>query len=420
MSDISKKTLIIADHGLYTYVAQHLGKYFGKVQYLNPRAEPYSRSPQNNIGQGLPGVEFIDNMWDYIDKADCLFFPDIYDGELQAFLREKGYLVCGAGKCEILELDKAHFKEILDDVGLPVPYTYRAEGLDETWEFLKDKEPGSYFVKNGEIHRGDWETVKFQNKYQFELYLNKKRQELGVRGNDIELLIERKIKSACEVGPDGFMLDGVMAPYSMVGYEVKDEGYVGKAFEKLPKIILDVNEKLKPVFQKIGGYAGPFSQELRITEGGKAYPIDLTCRCPSPPTGAELAVYGKSYAEAIWSLANGKMPELKREDGDFGAEIVLASNWHENNELHVGMPKDMKGIMLKNAVRRKGEYYCIPNDNAGVFGSVVGAGKTLKEATDKCLDAVKELDVFHLDWEEVIFDKAQETIENGRKYGIDM
>lgn len=418
--DISKKTLIIVDHGLYTAVAQDMAKYWGKVLYWNPVAEPYSHSPKAFIGEGLPGVQRITSLWKHIDKADCLFFPDVYHGQLQHFLRSKGYLVCGSGRSEILELDKSFFKSVLDKVKLPQAKTYRAEGLDDVWQYLKDRKPGNYFMKNAEQHRGDWETSRFYNKHHLELLINKKKHDLGVsRASSIEILIEEKINSGCEGGADGFMLDGVMADNSMSGYEVKDQGYIGKVFKKLPPIVQGINDKLAPVFKKIGGYAGPYSTELRITPSKKAYVIDLTCRCPSPPTGVELEIYGQSYGQAVWELSNGRMPNLKT-TAKYGAELILQSTWYENGDLHVGFDKSIENqLKLKNAIKKNGQFYCIPNDNEGVFGSMVGTGNTIKQAIRNCLDAVECLDVAELEWRHDVFDEAMETIKNGEEYGID-
>lgn len=416
---MNNKTLIVVDHGLYTCVAMDMAKYFGKVKYINPRSEPYGHSPQAFIGEGLPGVERIDNLWKHIDKADYIFFPDVYDGYLQKFLRNKGYRVCGSGQSEIMELNKTFFKTMIDKVGLPQSKTYRSEGLDDVWEFLKNKQGGDYYIKNSEPFRGDWETIKYLNKYQLEILLDGKRKQLGpVRSKCIELLIEKKINSVCEIGADGFMLDGVMAPFSMCGYEIKDQGYIGKVFKELPPIVNEINKKLEPIFKKIGGYAGPYSTEIRITENNKAYAIDLTTRCPSPPTGVELNIYGKSYAQAIIDLSECKMPALKPLK-KYGAEIILLSDSHDCSDIHIKFdPSIENNLKLKNAVCRKGQYYCVVNDNDGCFGTMVGTGNTIKEAINQATSAMEGLEVDGLSWRHDVFDEAIETIRNGQKHGI--
>ncbi len=166
---------------------------------------------------------------------------------------------------------------------------------------------------------------------------------------------------------------------------------------------------------------GPYSLEMRLNGKG-AYPLDATCRAGSPPTGLLCHLYGKSYAEAVWSLANGEMPVIEP-DAYYGCEIILASAWYRDNELHVGMSKDIEPyIMLKNAVRRNGQYYCIPNDPSGsdgIFGSLVATGESVKDAISRVKDMLNELEVTALDYDHELFDKATEQMEAGKRYGVD-
>jgi phosphoribosylamine-glycine ligase len=420
MTDLSKKTCIVYDRGAYTYMAQFLSRFFGKVQYATPSAGIYEKSSISQVGEGLPGVEWIDNIWKHLDKADMVFFPYVYDGDLQELLRKKGMPVCGSGKSEKMELDKAFFKTVLDKVGLRNINTRKVRGVDAVWKFLKDKKE-KYVCKNAEKYRGDFETFTHNNPHQTKLFLDDVHFWLGPeRSKEIEILIEDWLEAEIETGCDGFRLDGDMAPNTTIGYEVKDEGYVCKVFKELPPIIRKVTDKLGPAY-KAGGYRGPYSNEMRITKDGKVYPIDETCRCGSPPTPVISELYGESYAQGIWDLAHGKMPTIKP-TAKYGAEIILRSSWYTKHELYVGCPKDFEGkLKLHNAVMRSGQYYCIPDlteEMGSDFGSVVGMGNTVKEATDKALAALKELDVFHLVYKENLFDEVQETIKKGEALGI--
>ena len=133
---------------------------------------------------------------------------------------------------------------------------------------------------------------------------------------------------------------------------------------------------------------------MRITEDGKVWRTDETCRGGNPPTPCFIEQYGKQYAQAIDSLAHGKLPKMKKPDYEYGAEIVLQSAWYIKHELHVGCPKDFgKHIKLNNMYMKKGQRYCDPvlsQDDVTYFGSVVGFGHTRKEATDMAMDKIKE------------------------------
>lgn len=419
--NLSNKKLLIIDRGHYTDVAMHCGK-FCETYYNVLTADPYENSPRAQIGKGLPGVKWVGSYEEVLDRVDAVFFTDVYDGKKQEFLRSKGYPVCGCGASEKAELKKDFFFEEMDRAGLPVPDTYRAEGLDDLWEYLKDKKPGEYFIKSAEQYRGDWETEKFYNRHQLKLLINNKRQQLGEeRAKEIELLVQRKIESEVEVGVDGFSLNGRMPKNSAIGYEIKDEGIIERIFPEYPENIQAVLDKMTPMYRRLGGDAGSYSLEMRITGDGDIYPLDATKRCANPPTALLCKMYGKSYVEALFALASGEMPELRPEH-EYGAEIVLYSKWlGEDNELHIGCPDGapLDWLALKSAVRKGGQYYRVPNDNCGNLGSVRETGKTWEDAAKKAVARIDELDIAALDCKRGLFDEAEKAIKAGRKFGIE-
>jgi hypothetical protein len=121
-------------------------------------------------------------------------------------------------------------------------------------------------------------------------------------------------------------------------------------------------------------------------------------------------------------LAHGKMPVMEKPDFEYGAEIVLQSVWYIKNELHVGCPKDFgRHLKLNNMYMRDGERYCDPvlsQDDVSYFGSIVGYGHTLKEATDMAMAKIKEIEVDKLNYCENIFDQCGEVLKVGAKFGV--
>lgn len=418
--NLKDKSILIADNGLYTFLAPFMARFYGKVYYHMLTASPYQQSPKAQIGKGLDGVEWVASMEQVLDTVDVIFFPDVYSGEKQQFLIDKGYAVCGSGLGEKMEQEKAWFLEQLAEAGLPVPKTYRAEGLDDVWEYVKDK-PGPLYMKYAEKYRGDWETCAHKNKYATEILLNAKRAELGVeRSKEIEILIQHPIESDCELGVDGFRLNGeVITPLS-VGYEIKDKGLVARIMKDVPDILKPKMKAISGIYKKLG-YRGPYSDENRITKSGKVYPIDETCRCPSPPTELLCEMLGKGYAEAVYHLAHGNKPAITYEF-EFGAQVVLSSKWHfQENELHVGFPTEVyQWLKLKNVVKKgNGEYYCQPNGNDGIFGSMVAvSNKSWQDAAEQVMKRIEMLDVYQLDYDPNIFDMAAETIASGERWGV--
>ena len=409
------KKVIIYDRGLYTYFAQKLGEEYEKVYYFLPDAAAYPKSDKDDIGTGLPEIERIYDFWKYLDKVDLIVFPDCYDGNFQEWLRKQGHIVYGAGLSEELEMDKKLFYEHLEDIGLAVPFTYLADGLDEALEYLKGKED-KWLKPVSSYCRGDFETFRFVNMRQSDAWFNDLRNRLGQRCKDLQMLIQNPVKAACEIGYDGYCIDGAFPDNAMAGYEIKDRGYIGKVFPVMPKIISGINEKMEPYFEK-HGYRGSFTSELRITKSGKVYFIDPTCRVPSPPGELMTEIYS-SYAEDIDLIANGEMPKME-DVAEFGAELLLYSSWYENHELCVEFPKDLDvNVKLKNHTKRGSSYYCIPNDNGGYFGAVIATGNSVKECTEKAKDVISQVVAYQLEYDSSIFDKAEEQIASGEDYGI--
>lgn len=194
MSYRNKKVLFY-DKGLYLYTAQKLGEYYDKVYYYMPDSSPYPCSNLADIGTGLPEVERVHNFWEYIDKVDMIVFPDVHDGNLQSWLRSKGYTVFGSGKSEELELDKIKFFDALEEAKLPIANTIVVTGTDELVEYLKGKT--DRYIKTP-TYRGDFETYHYTSMSHFEPWLDDLKYRLGSRCQKIDFIVQSPIKSACE------------------------------------------------------------------------------------------------------------------------------------------------------------------------------------------------------------------------------
>ena len=420
MNDVSDKKLLIVDRGPYSYLAQSLSLYYQKVYYhCIPAGGPYEESPITHIGEGLPGVEWIRSFWPYLDKVDAVFFPDVHQGKMQIALKKLGVPVCGSMGGEKMELDKSFFLETLKDVGLPVVATHRCFGIDELWEYVKDKE-GPLYMKNADPERGDWETTPHINKYQTKKFLDKKRQTLGARADEIVILVQAAIEAACEFGIDTFRLNGQIPSKVCGGYEIKDEGIIETIFDSLPEPAEAIEKKLGPEYEKLG-YQGPYSNEMRITEWGKVYTIDETCRCASPPTPSLCVLLGEEYAQSVYELAHDVLPEFKAKKG-YVAEIILSSKWHMENELHIGAAKDVEkaGLFVKNSICQDGQIYAIPNGDEGTFGSITSdKHPNYAAAINDVMERVGNLQIYQLDYDKNVFDASKEKIDAGRAFNID-
>ena len=263
--------VLFFDKGLYTYTARKLGEFYSKVWYYMPESNAFPCSQFAEIGTGFPEIERVYDFWEYVDKADLIVFPDVHEGKMQAWLRNKGYRVFGSGKSEKLELDKIYHLECLEKAGLPVPYTEVIEGLDNLVSFLEGKK--DRYIKTN-TYRGDFETYHYVSMAHAKPWVDTLRLKLGVRADKAEFLVQKGIPAACEAGYDGFIIDGKATDNGLCGYEVKDRGFICKVFDQTPEILSNINTKMSPFMSDCRGH---FSSEVRITESGKAYYLDPTC-----------------------------------------------------------------------------------------------------------------------------------------------
>lgn len=416
--DLSDKTcLVYGRKGLYIFLAQKLGQKFKKVWFYLAESAPYPCSRFKGIGTGLPEIERVYSFWPYVDKADMIFFPDCYDGDLQHYLRDKGHRVFGSGRSEKMELEKDFFLTELERAGLPVAPTHRVKGTDALREHLRHK--GAKWLKTP-YYREDFETMKYPgDMQQFESKLQDVEHRIGdYASKTIEILIQNVLKKEAEGGYDGFCVNGKYTKNCLVGYEIKDRGLLGKVFAETPESIDKVNQAVAPLYKRLG-YNGHLSTEIIFTGDGKGYFIDATQRAPSPPSEA-MSQHIVNYAEVAWLCAGGILP-TPRWDNPYIAEVILRSPWHEEHELIVDVPAEFAdNVKLKNHLREGGKYRCIPAGNGSFFGAVTASGKTYKEAAAKAMEIAKAVKADDLETDTTLFDEAEEQIEAGyRVAGID-
>jgi len=412
---MSKHKILVIDRGLNLHLARKIGESEAKVWYCMEDKSPFPESPKIQIGRNLEEVERVISPWEYIDKADAIYFFDTYDGKFQKWLSDNDYRVFGCGLSEKIELDRVFFYETLSKLGMPVTGTYIAEGLDDLCGYLKGKT--DKWLKTS-YHRGDFETHHYTNMRQLGPWIDDLRCRLGSRADKIEVLVQNPIKTECEAGWDGFCVDGKFNQNGLVGYEVKDRGYICKVVKDPPKILKDVNDKMGPVLKSLG-MKGHWSTEVRITDSGKAYFTDPTTRAPSPPSELMCEMY-EDYAGIIWDISGDVMPTPKVK-APYGAELILKSGWHAKHELIVEFPESISPfVKLKNATKVGSAYSCIPNENEGYFGAVIAYGNSMEEAIKTCMDRAEMIEADELKIDDEIFSEASCTVAAGKKFGINV
>ncbi len=409
---LNDKIACVVDNGLFAELAVTLAKSFRHVYYLGSWVTAFPRSNALTIGEGLPNVSRISEIWSVLDTIDLFVFPDIYHGTLQGYLRGLGKRVWGSGIAESLEYKRGQSKQWLADVGLPVGEYQVIRGLNDLRRYLQ-RHDGQVYVKS--TVRGDMETFKVEDGgYSLiEPRLDELEHILGAKKLDYEFVVEEHIEAAAEVGYDGFTIDGDWPKSSLFGVEAKDTGYVGQvtAYSEMPKALRYVNNKLSGLFKELN-YRGFWSSEVRTgADDGVAYLIDPCCRMASPP--GELYLYLiENLAEVIWAGADGELvqPEFKHE---YAAQLVLKSDWAQYGWQPLGFPEDVREhVKIHYLTIKNGKYYFVPQQiPIPEIGAVVAGGDSQEEAIANCIEIAEHVKGYDVKFEASALEKAAADLD---------
>lgn len=415
--NLSEKTALIIDNGLFIEIAKTLSSSFKKVYYACSWKSAFPKSNQYIIGEGIEGVTRIHDVFDYIDEADIIIFPDIYDGDLQLYLEAKGKLVFGARKGEEMELYREVMKEHMKKVGLYVTNYEVVKGIGALREYLKEHE--DVWIKQN-ITRGDFETMHSKNYDLIEPVIDELEHSLGAVKHIKEFIVEDAYDGV-ETGMDCYCIDGKYPTETLCGIEIKDCGYTGKfvEYDKLPECITDYNDKMSETMKDFG-YRGFFSTEIRVSKDKPPYMVDKCARAGSPPSELYQLMY-TNLAEIIWYGAKGILIDPIVEH-KFGVEALIHSAWADLNWQAITFPKKYReNIKLRNACVIDGKYYCAPQKSGLVeIGAVVAVGDTLGEAIEMAKKIADTVEGHYIEIKTDSFDRAQEEFDKLSEMGINI
>lgn len=416
--DLSTKTVMVVDNGLFVEIAKTLSKSFKQVLYYCRWEGAFPKSNQYVIGQGIEGVKRVYNIFEYFDEVDCFVFPDIYDGQLQLHLESLGKLVFGGRMGEEMELFRHAMKEHMKKIGLYVTPYEIVTGVDDLIEYLKEH-PNVYVKQN--VTRGDFETFYSKNYLLIEPVIEQLSHSLGAIRHTKEFIVEDAYDDAVETGMDCYCINGQYPSNTLAGVEVKDAGYVGcmMDYDKLPECITDFNYKMADTMKDFG-YKGFFSTEIRVSEKLPPYMVDMCSRAGSPPNELYQLLY-LNLAEIIWYGAKGIMIDPITEH-KYGVEALIHSSWSDHNWQAITFPKKYRdNIKLRNACVVNGRYYCAPQSSGLVeMGAIVATGDTLKEAIEKAKEIAETIEGHYIEIKLDSFDKAQEEFDKLSDMGINI
>lgn len=407
------KTVCVIDYGLFLSVAQKLSEDFGRVLYYARWDEAFPVTSKHCVGEGVEGVESVEDFWPYLKEIDLFVCLDVYSGELQLYLQSINKRVWGSKRGEQLETKRPESKRLLEKVGLDAGSWKEVVGMEALRAYLMRHD--EQYVKISST-RGDAETFFAMNYDNIKPRLDELAYTLGPYQEKMKFICEAKIPDAVEIASDIYCIDGEFPTQAMYGIEAKSRGYLGHFTEyaKFPKQLQEMNAAVAPTLARFG-YRNFFAMEARITEDGVAHVIDPCCRAGSPPSELIQEMY-TNLADIFWYGAEGicidPIPAA-----EWGAELMVHSAWAEKHWLAVEFPKKYAdNIKLRNFCVLDGTTYITPGQAS--IGAVVAVGSTPEEAQEKCKEIAKELKGHQVETEPEAFDEIDKEIEKLGKLDI--
>jgi hypothetical protein len=418
MTNYKTKSVLIYDHGTFVSVAERLAKDFGKVYYYSPWKSSFPQKKFTLIGDGIKGVERVNNYFDYINDVDLFVFPDLIDGDLQLHLESLGCKVWGSRKGEELELERVAMKKLIVKLGLPLGHYEVVKGVENLRTYLKEHK--NIWIKV-DCFRGDFETVKSINYEYISPKIDEIEANLGAFKNHVEFICEDDLPNRVELAYDGYTVDGQYPTKTLCGIEIKDLGYIGvcKDYKNLPDPVKEFNTKISPILKKYN-YRNFFHPEMRIGKDKLGYVIDPAARFGSPPNEVYQELF-TNLSDIIWNGAHGVCIDPIPQ-GKYAVEVLVHCNWAERNWLPVQFPSKYKdNIKFRNVTVIDNQYYIVPQYlGLPEIGAIVTMDDTIQGAMDKVNEIADEMKGYYIDIPCQSLDKATEEIEKLKSFGYNL
>ena len=390
MTDLSKKSCVVKDHGAFFEVALRLARDFGKVYYTAPWESAFSKIDQAVIGDGFDEVERVPEIWDVIDKVDLVVYPDVHHAAEQLFIdKHIGCPLWGSRRADDLEIKKSMFKKLQKALGMEVAPYEVLRGLEKLREYCRNPENEDRWIKITPQFRGNRETFHHQNYSLTREILDAMGVEFGALQDILSFLSENTIDAKLEGGLDTYTIDGEHPNVAVQGYEKKDLAYFASVqdWDEIPKEISCVNEFLWPKLKELK-CRQMLSTEVKITEDRKSFLLEPTIRFPSPAGEEQMELYS-NFSEIVYEGASGNLvqPVLT---AHFACEAMIEHNGPKDRPRALQVPDSVrKWIKLYGTTKIDDKL--VISQEFECIGAVVGIGDTPDEALEHLKSNAEEI-----------------------------
>lgn len=404
--------ILVNDHGLCTEAAIKLVQAGHKVAYFVPWAADF---PELNsvVGRDLDGLDRVENFSAALERCDLVACFDTFSEDREQQALKSGKLVWGARGAEKLELDRVFMKQLQEKLKLPTQPWEVITGINALVTYLKTHK--NKWIKSTGKHRGLIETFYHSTWDETRsMELGQLMVDFGPIAETTEFLIEDPV-GECEPGFDGLVVAGQYLSPHIIGYEDKDETYLGHITSIFPTPLHTVTRALLPILKSYGS-SSFVSFEIRIDSSQTPYLIDPCIRAPHPPLACELESFS-NFADIITEGARGNAIAVKS-PAKYTAAIEIKSDWVQNHWAKLEFPeRNRRWVKLQKACKVGSDYWALPG--SFVVATCVGMGDTPEKAAAQAMKVASEVKVKGMYYDEASLDKlVKKTAPEGVKYGI--
>lgn len=389
MKKLSEIVCCVIDHGLFLPTAQKLAETFKETYYHTPTERAFPTLAEAVVGTGFDKLIRAQDLWKIKDDCDLFVFPDVGFGGLQRELVQQGFAVWGSRSGYQIETNREAFLNVLESLGMDIAPHKIVTGIEELRETLRDAK--DKWIKISRF-RGDAETFHWRSWGEDQQCLDALSLRFGPARNFIRFYVFDPIETEIEDGVDTYCIDGQMPSVCLHAMEKKDRALLGTMtdFKDIPEIIRSVSEKFAPALKEFN-YRQFFSTEVRVTKDQKAYFIDPTLRCGSPPSQLQTELFG-NLADIIWQGANGQCidpdPTAK-----FGVQLEIRMKREPGEWAVARIPDHVRPFLKCGFAAEIDGQVCIPPSDwmTSEFGWLVSTGDTIEAAIDSAKELAGEL-----------------------------
>jgi len=244
--------------------------------------------------------------------------------------------------------------------------------------------------------------------------------KLGPMGESTVFLWEYP-QEGFEGGMDWIAVGGQYSDMALIGYEIKDSCYVStvKPYGRISPKLRDSADAMRDWFDQVG-YRNMVSTEVRITENGTAYMIDLAARFPWPPCGTQMENI-INLGEVMWYAGEGVLvqPEYQFQ---YAVELNIIAPAVQQDWMAVEIPDAERRWFKLHSACKFGDTYWLRSQKAhneqSYAGTVLGQSNDFKQAVELCIDRSKLIKGQDLKVDVSDIEKAEEEIADGEAAGI--